>query len=101
MARPLNAMSESQDELNRLNRRGHAGFTIALAPLVFGLIGHWLDGATGWSPWLAISFATYALVGAIVHTMVEYRREMAEEDRTPAWTRGADSRSGERNKVAS
>lgn len=89
MANRLVAAAESQDELNRLNRRGHAGYTIALAPLVFGLIGHWLDGLLGWSPWLALSLAVYALIGAIVHTMVEYRREMAAEDRTPVWTRGA------------
>lgn len=105
MAPTPRATAESQDELNRLNRRGHAGFTIALAPLGFGLIGHWLDGVTGWGPWLAISFAVYALVGAIVHTMIGYRREMAAEDRTPEWTRGAGSaagaESGSRPKVAS
>lgn len=101
MAPTPKATAESHDELNRLNRRGHAGYTIALAPLVFGLIGYWLDGVTGWGPWLTIGFAAYALIGAIVHTMVEYRREMALEDRTPKWTRGAESSSAERTKVAS
>ena len=75
-------------ELNELDRGGHGAYTLALAPFAFGLIGFAADRAVGWTPVLTVVGAIYGLGGGVYKVVTDYRRKMAELDRTPCWAEG-------------
>lgn len=62
--------------------RGHGGYLLVMAPLMFGVLGFWIDGMLGWTPILTIVGVVYGLVGALVKLLMTYRAEMAEHAET-------------------
>ena len=69
--------SRGRDVNEGLNR-GHGGFELALAPVIFALGGLWLDGLFGITPVLTVLFTVTALVGVIVKQVYVYRNDMKE-----------------------
>jgi F0F1-type ATP synthase assembly protein I len=67
------------------------GFTLAVefvaVPLVFALIGYWLDGEIGTSPVLAVAFASLGFVGVLLRTYYAYLARSAFEEEGKPWTR--------------
>jgi len=50
---------------------------LVLAPVLFGLVGWWLDQRVGSTPWLTVLFALLGVVGAIVKVYYDFKRGMA------------------------
>lgn len=76
-----------------LDRGGHGGFTLALAPLFFGFLGFLVDRGLGWTPVLTIIGVVYGLLGGVYKVIGDYRRKMDEEgERRPGVARSAASR---------
>ncbi len=73
--------------LSDLDKGGHGGFTLALAPPFFGGLGFLLDSGLGWTPILTIVGALYGLGGGVYKVVGDYRTKMAAQDRTPEWAR--------------
>ncbi|NNE72078.1 MAG: AtpZ/AtpI family protein [Acidimicrobiales bacterium] len=70
-------MSESQwSEVNNALWRGHGGFELTLSPLLFGLLGWWIDRRLDTTPIFVITLAVLALVGVIVKIVFTYRYQM-------------------------
>ena len=80
-------------ELSELDKGGHGGYTLALAPLFFAAIGFLADRWLGWTPILTIIGAVYGLAGGVYKVVTEYRVRMAEQDRTPSWADGVGATS--------
>ena len=59
-------------------------FEFAATPLLFGFIGHLLDGRLGTGPWLTIFLVIFALTGVILRMYYGYVAAMeAHEARAP------------------
>lgn len=56
--------------------RGHGGYDLALTPLLFGLIGFWIDSKLGWIPLLTIVFTVVSFIGVILKTYFVYQFQM-------------------------
>ncbi len=56
--------------------RGHGGYDLALTPLLFGLIGFWIDSKLGWIPVLTILFTVVSFIGVILKTYFVYQYQM-------------------------
>jgi hypothetical protein len=52
----------------------------AVAPLLFGLAGWWLDRRLGWTPVLTIVLVAYAVIGLAIRTYFGYAARMKEEE---------------------
>lgn len=67
------------------------GFSLAIefvvAPLIFALFGHWLDGRFGTAPVLAVSLGVFAFVGVLIRTYFAYMAQTAYEEKDKPWTR--------------
>lgn len=59
----------------------HAGFELALAPALAGLLGWWLDTRFGTSPLLVLVFAIGGAIGAVLSVYYRYRYAMQEASR--------------------
>jgi hypothetical protein len=59
----------------------------AATPLLFGLIGHFLDGVFGTSPWLAIVLVVFAISGLVVRTYYGYVAAMEAHEANAPWRR--------------
>jgi F0F1-type ATP synthase assembly protein I len=60
---------------------------IVVAPLLFALFGHWLDGRFGTSPVLAIVFGLIGVFAIVVRQYLWYRASMDREEKGKPWTR--------------
>lgn len=56
----------------------HGGFEIALAPVMVGLLGLWVDRMAGTTPLFVILFSIGGLIGAICGVYYRFRHAMAE-----------------------
>ncbi len=73
----------------------YAGFTYALAtavelvltPIVFFLLGRFLDDRFGSGPVIAVTFASGAVLGVVVKMFYAYRAEFARQEEGKPWTR--------------
>lgn len=54
----------------------NGSFELVVSPVVLGLLGWWIDSKLGSGPWLAIGFAVFGLVGAVVKVYLDYRFRM-------------------------
>jgi hypothetical protein len=63
--------------------------TFVVAPLLFGLLGAWIDSALGTGPVFAVGLAVFALAGVAVSTYYRYLDTSAKLDEGKPWTRRA------------
>ena len=59
----------------------------AVTPILFGLVGWWIDGRLGTRPAFMIAFAAFAVVGLAVRAYYTYRDEIARQEEGKPWTR--------------
>jgi len=62
-------------------------FEFAATPLLFGLIGHFVDGRLGTGPWLTIILVVFALTGLTVRIYYGYVAAMEEHEAAAPWKR--------------
>ena len=63
------------------------GIEMVVTPLLFALLGFWLDGIFGTRPVLTVVFFTLALAGAVASVYYRYRAEMDEQEKGKPWTK--------------
>ena len=71
------------------------GFSDALAmavefvatPLLFALLGYWLDGVFGTGPVLAIALGLFGLTGIVLRTYYWYQANVKREEEGKPWKR--------------
>ena len=56
-------------------------------PLVFGFVGHLIDGRFGVAPLFMLLFGLVGLVGCAIKTFYSYRHRMAEAEKDMPWNR--------------
>jgi hypothetical protein len=61
--------------------------TLVVAPLLFALLGVWIDSRLGTSPVFALVLAVFALVGVATSTYYRYLHRSAQLDEGKPWTR--------------
>ncbi len=59
---------------------------IVVTPLLFALLGWWLDGRFGTGPVLAIAFGLFGIVGQAIRIYYQYRARMEREEEGKPWT---------------
>ena len=57
----------------------------AAAPVIFGVLGHWLDGRFGTSPIFLIALVLFAAAGVGVRTYYEYAARMDDIAARSPW----------------
>ena len=72
-------MEESRPRLSNQLRQSNGGLELALAALVLGLFGWWLDGRLGTSPWLLIVFSLFGFVGSSVSKYYRFKIGLESE----------------------
>jgi hypothetical protein len=80
---------------NALGRGLYGGFGDALAqafefaviPVLFGLLGIWIDGRLGTRPWATVILLVTGLTGVIARTLYAYKDRMETEEKDKPWTR--------------
>ena len=60
-------------------------FEFAATPLLFGLIGHYLDGRLDTGPWLTTFLVIFALAGLSVRMYYGYVAAMEEHESSAPW----------------
>ena len=63
-------------ELGKGFNSSSGAYELVLSPILFALLGHWLDGRFGSGPWLMVIGAVFGLVGASVKRYYTYRFRM-------------------------
>jgi hypothetical protein len=63
------------------------GIELAVTPIVFGAFGWLLDRWLGTTPWLALAFGTFALVGTVAKMWFGYDARMRELEAEGRWAR--------------
>jgi hypothetical protein len=63
--------------------------TLVVAPLLFGLLGAWIDAALGTGRIFTIGLAVFGLVGVALSTYYRYLDRSAKLDEGKPWTRRA------------
>jgi hypothetical protein len=64
-------------------------FEFAIIPVLFGLLGLWLDGRYGIGPWATVGLLTLGLSGVVIRTFYAYKARIEEDERGKPWTRRA------------
>lgn len=82
--------STKTHETTRQLNRSHGSFELALAPVILGLLGLWLDRTLDTTPLFLITFTVFGFIGAGVKIYFTYRYEMAQHEAGVAW-KGHDS----------
>ena len=77
--------STKTHETTRQLNRSHGSFELALAPVILGLLGLWLDRTLGTTPLFILAFTLFGFVGAGVKIFCTYRYEMAQHETNVAW----------------
>ncbi len=88
-------------ELNDGIWRSHGGYELALSPLLFGLLGWWIDGRLGTSPLFVIVLAIAAFAGVVIKTFYTYRYMMERVTSERAEVRAARSSTERANGLSS
>jgi F0F1-type ATP synthase assembly protein I len=58
-------------------------------PVVFGLVGWWVDGLLGTGPILLIAFAAFGVLCSFASAWYRYERRIAEHESGKPWARPA------------
>jgi F0F1-type ATP synthase assembly protein I len=61
--------------------------TLVVGPVLFGLLGAFLDSKFGTSPLLMLVFGLFGLLAACVTAFYEYRGRMERHDEGKPWAR--------------
>ena len=59
----------------------------AVTPVLFGLIGHFLDSRLGVGPWLTIALVVFAIAGLAVRAYYGYVAAMDAQEANAPWAR--------------
>lgn len=82
---------DAKDRTASMQRGLGDGFTIAVefvvVPLIFALIGYWLDGRFGTAPVLVVALGALGFIGVLVRTYYAYMARSAFEEEGKPWTR--------------
>ncbi len=62
---------------------------MAVTPVLFALLGHWLDGHLGTGPLLTVSLAVFAMVGSFLRAYYHYLARCEALERDKAWSRSS------------
>jgi F0F1-type ATP synthase assembly protein I len=68
--------SQRRELSDGMFHRSSGSFELALAPVLAGLLGYWLDTRLGTTPLLAVVFAMVGIAGAVIKTYYVYRNDM-------------------------
>jgi F0F1-type ATP synthase assembly protein I len=77
-------------ETTRQLNRSHGSFELALAPVILGLLGLWLDRTIGTVPLFLVLFTVCGFAGAGIKIYYTYRYQMEQHQSEVAW-KGHDS----------
>lgn len=58
--------------------RSHGGFDLVLAPVIFALLGLWIDSSIGTRPLFTLALLAFGAVGAALKVYYDWRRGMDE-----------------------
>lgn len=83
-------VAERTPLMERLNNDGFSqAFELVCAPILFGLLGHWLDGRFSTGAVLTVIFAIAGAVGGVTRLVLAYRLQIQLIDQGKPWTRQA------------
>jgi hypothetical protein len=68
-------------DVNEGLSRGHGGFELAVAPVIFALLGLGLDSLFGIRPVLTILFTVVAFICVVIKQFYVYRHQMDEHSK--------------------
>jgi F0F1-type ATP synthase assembly protein I len=72
-------------ETTRQLNRSHGSFELALAPVILGLLGLWLDRTLGTVPLFLVLFTVCGFAGAGIKIYYTYRYQMEQHQGEVAW----------------
>jgi len=73
-------LSEESQEVTRQFGKHGGGIELALASVVFGLLGLWIDSKMGTTPILFIGFFIFGFLGSAFSVYYLFKEEMAAHD---------------------
>jgi F0F1-type ATP synthase assembly protein I len=62
-------------------------FEFAVIPVLFALLGIWLDGRLGTRPWATVILVVIGLTGVIARSLYAYKDRIETEEKDKPWTR--------------
>jgi hypothetical protein len=62
-------------------------FEFAVVPVLFGLLGVWLDGKLDTRPWLTVALLVVGITGVVVRAFYAYNTRVEAEEEGKPWTR--------------
>jgi len=62
-------------------------FEFAVIPVLFGLLGIWLDGVLGIRPWLTVVLLVVGITGVVARAIYVYKARVEAEEEGKPWTR--------------
>jgi len=68
--------ASAQRDLHDALWRSHGGFDLVMAPVIFALLGLWIDSAAGTRPLFTIGLLVFAAVGAALKVYYDWKRNM-------------------------
>jgi F0F1-type ATP synthase assembly protein I len=63
--------------------------SLVVGPVLFGLLGAFVDSKAGTGPLFLLAFALFGVLGACLTAYYEYKGRMARHDEGKPWTRRA------------
>lgn len=78
--------SQRRELSSGLFHRSHGSFELVLSPLLFALLGLWIDGRIGTTPLVCITFAVLGFAGVVAKLYYTYRagmQQLADQRRAP------------------
>lgn len=78
---------EKRDLYNGFGDTLARAFEFAVTPLLFGLLGHWLDGRFGITPTLTISFVVVVVAYMSWRLCAAYSAQMKAHESQARWSR--------------
>lgn len=60
---------------------------LTVGPLLFALLGVWIDSVLGTAPWFAIGLLVFAMAGATLSAYYRYTARAEAEERGKPWAR--------------
>jgi Putative F0F1-ATPase subunit Ca2+/Mg2+ transporter len=71
------------------------GMSLIAAPVLFGLLGSWLDGLLGTGPVLLVVLAAFGVACSFGSAYYRYEYRMAKHDEGKPWNRRSERASGQ------
>lgn len=62
-------------------------FEFAVIPVLFGLLGIWLDGRLGIRPWLTVALLVIGVTGVVARAIYVYKARVEADEEGKPWTR--------------